>query len=214
MEGVFIRYQEFFSSLRSYSDTFPFYETISITVCCSVSTVKRTLADLESLVLLEKIIRPGYPSMYTLNDYHEVVQNELGGRSKRAAKINELKKNDIKSNNIKTTSRSLDDISEGFIDKELKSKFATLPFDEIKFEILSDSTIVIKTEKQYRSILEYRLENWSPKKQKKTNGKTEIIPDWFEKNKEKNEADPVPNLNIDAERQKLLEELGVIDVQD
>jgi len=227
-------------SLRSYNVTFPSHETISTAVCCSVSTVKRILVDLESLGLLEIKSRPGYTSIYTLNDYHEVVQNELGqnrvaqnelggrskraeeiaqnelrGRSKRATKTNELKKNDIKSNNIKTTSRSLDINIDGYIDKELKSKYPDLPYDIIKYEMLKDESLVIKTDKQYKSMLKYRLANYQPFKMKsgtkQSHSKVEVIPEWFKNDKitEKQGS----SLLIDEERQKLLIELGIIELQ-
>ncbi|MEE6132024.1 helix-turn-helix domain-containing protein [Priestia sp. GS2] len=65
-------------SLKNCSSIFPSHETIAKAVCCSTSTVKRILKELQKLKLLEIKSRPGHTSIYMLNDYTEVVQNELG----------------------------------------------------------------------------------------------------------------------------------------
>lgn len=123
-------------------------------------------------------------------------------------KENYKKNNKKEKLNNNTTSRSPNINIEKFLDKNLRDEFSNLPFDEIKYLMLKDESLIIKTEMQYVSMLRYRLENWSSKKQKKTNAKPEIVPDWFEKNKGKKASAPAVKSNIDEERRKLLEELN------
>lgn len=71
------------------------------------------------------------------------------------------------------------------IDDELKEKYPAAPFNEIKQQLLADDTAKIDTDKQYKSLLEYRLKSWQPKQQqpqkkRSTSRKpirTEFIPD-------------------------------------
>jgi hypothetical protein len=81
------------------------------------------------------------------------------------------------------------------IDSKLKEKYADKPFDEIKMDMLNDvleGKAVVDTDKQYQSLLTYRLKNYKakqkqeskPRKQtsyrKKAPTRTEYTPDWYE----------------------------------
>lgn len=86
----------------------------------------------------------------------------------------------------KTSSSS--SASRNSIDNELKEKYPSAPFEEVKEQLLNDDTAVITTDKQYKSMLEYRLKNWKPStaatpkpKQpiQKKPIRTEYLPDWF-----------------------------------
>ena len=127
----------------------------------------------------------------------------------KGSSIKENKEKEINKKEITktTTSSCLDNISEGFIDKELKSKYPSLPFDVIKSEVLKDESLVIKTEAQYEAMLKYRLENWSPKKQK--NQRKEIVPDWLEGSQWKQEEEEFSAEELEQMREKLLIELGI-----
>lgn len=213
-------------SLRNYAITFPSHDTIAEAVCCSVSTVKRILVGLEDLGLLEIKKRPGYTSIYTLNDYYEVAQielcqnelgdssnraeqvahNELRGSSKQATKTKEFKKKELKKNDIKTTSSSLDKNSEGLIDKKLKEKYPSLPFDEIKNTMMSNESLIIKTKKQYEALLLYRLENFQLKR---NNGRVAPVPYWMnERGKKDTPKEKVVDPDMEKRRRKLIESLN------
>lgn len=108
------------------------------------------------------------------------------------------------------------DISEEVIDKELKSKYPSLPFDDIKNHMLEDESLIIKTEKQYRSMLDYRLKNYKPKKLKNFNpkkrnvGREAIVPSWFNKNYEqsKEKLSDQEKSVIEERRRKLRESIN------
>lgn len=94
------------------------------------------------------------------------------------------------------------------IDQKLKEKYPDAPFEEIKAELLNDESAVINTDKQYHSLLEYRLENWKPKPSRK--GKvnvtkkpvrTELLPDWFD-NENGNKKNQHQQQDQDQEQKK------------
>jgi hypothetical protein len=81
------------------------------------------------------------------------------------------------------------------IDSKLKAKYEDKPFDEIKMAMLDDvleGKAVIDTDKQYQSLLTYRLKNYKAKKPEAAPRKqtaprtrkatrTELLPDWYDK---------------------------------
>lgn len=130
------------------------------------------------------------------------------------------------------------------IDNMLREKYNHIPqeeFEEIKFEVLTDERAIIKTIKQYQGLFEYRLKEWKPKNKKENNsvkqaknkyrskkqGRSEIIPEWFEKYKSESEErekkakkmlDEAFNLEVkedsidfEEERRKILMKLGIIE---
>ena len=130
------------------------------------------------------------------------------------------------------------------IDNMLREKYNHIPqeeFEKIKFEILTDERAIIKTIKQYRGLFEYRLKEWKPKNKKDNNsvkqaknkyrskkqGRSEIIPEWFEKYKSESEErekkakkmldkafsmeDKKNSIDFEEERRKVLIKLGIIE---
>lgn len=89
------------------------------------------------------------------------------------------------------------------IEEELRKKYPNANFEEIKKQILSDETLIIKTEKQYRSILEYRLSNYKPTKKKYK--REEVVPEWFKKD---SVPDEFEEEFIKEERERLKIELN------
>ncbi len=71
------------------------------------------------------------------------------------------------------------------IDNELLEKYPNIPFDQIKDQMLNDETLTVDTDKQYKSMLEYRLKNWKPVT-KKRNAiiRKEMVPEWLNKDLE------------------------------
>lgn len=179
-------------SLKNCSSVFPSHETIAKAVCCSVSTVKRILQGLQELNLLKIKSRPGQTSIYILNDYHEVVQNnlgqnelaqhELGGQLKLNQEVGQNRLLKLKDKNKITKNK----ISREIIDNELKVLYPNI-FNQVREAILNDSTLTINTDKQYRSTLLYRLKNFKqPRKEQLKQMKVirkEVIPEWFEEHK-------------------------------
>lgn len=115
--------------------------------------------------------------------------------------LSELDLNDI---NISSSS-----YSKNSIDNELKEKYPNAPFEQVKEELTNDETATINTDKQYKSMLEYRLKNWKPKKPnapKQSKGKkpirTEVLPDWFDADSEQLEKE-LPSVDQVAKKQEL-----------
>ncbi|MFB5198602.1 helix-turn-helix domain-containing protein [Neobacillus sp. KR4-4] len=178
-------------SLRNCSMIFPSHETIAVATCSSPSTVKRTLKELEKLGLLEVRPRPGFTSVYVLNDYREVVQNELDhiklvqNEPTAQVKMNcEVVQNEpLKLKNKNKTIKNKNSSRE-LIENQLKDKYTKAPFEEVKEQVLNDDTLIIETDNQYKSILEYRLKNWKRTKVKNKPVRKELLPSWFNNNEE------------------------------
>ncbi|NEW03273.1 hypothetical protein GYH73_021210 [Bacillus megaterium] len=216
-------------SLKNCSSVFPSHETIAKAVCCSISTVKRILKELQKLKLLEIKSRPGHTSIYILNDYNEIVQNdlgqnklaqdELGGQPNSNYEVaqNELLK--LKDKNKITKNKISSSDTQEIIDRELSKKYPNRPFEKIKNEILNDDTLTITTEKQYASIMEYRLKNWKAHNKhwsakSKLIIRKELVPDWLnrrEKNKDKKTK--VDNKEFEFEKLKLEAELKELSIE-
>ncbi|WDM33698.1 helix-turn-helix domain-containing protein [Priestia megaterium] len=217
-------------SLKNCSSIFPSHETIAKAVCCSVSTVKRILKELQLLKLLEIKSRPGHTSIYILNDYNEAVQNDLGQNKLAQDELggqpnlnyvvaqNELLK--LKDKNKITKNKISSSDTRKIIDKELSEKYPDRPFEEIKNDILNDDTLIIRTPAQYKSVLKYRLSNWKPSKKNsyiknKPIIRKEIVPDWLHIERENqpkeikmsNEDFEIEKLKIEAELKELSFEL-------
>ena len=105
-----------------------------------------------------------------------------------------------KNKEIKTKNNSSSSQIREFINSSLKEKYPDKPFEEIREELLNDPTAIINTDKQYQSMLDYRLTNWSPKQpkqpNKKNNGRKEIIPEHMK------EDFKAPKEDIDQEEKK------------
>ena len=99
------------------------------------------------------------------------------------------------------------------IENELKEKYSNVPFEEVKEELLKDETATINTDKQYKSMLEYRLKNWKPKKNKGENNnrvgkakkivKTEMLPEWFDEDENKQLTSHEQEQTKDPEEQEI-----------
>lgn len=136
--------------------------------------------------------------------------------SKQSA-TKETKKKEVSSN---ISSSSIDSkIAE--IDSELKGKFPQLPFAEIKDALLSDESVVINTERQYKALLTYRLSNYKPKvakpqiKRTIKTGRTEQLPEWWADRKANREtaAEEKSSEEIEAfeeYRQQVLKKLAAL----
>jgi len=117
-------------------------------------------------------------------------------------------------NNIDLTNNKSSSSSRDSIDSELKLKYPNAPFDEVKESLLNDSTAVINTDKQYKSMLEYRLKNWAPKPPKQQTKRkkpirTEKLPDWYNEDEEQTntEEQPLTKAEIDEMLKKLRSDL-------
>ncbi|EGI2115070.1 replication protein [Listeria monocytogenes] len=114
--------------------------------------------------------------------------------------------------NKKISSSPLD-----FIDDKLREKYNNVPFDEVKNEMLND-TVVVDTDKQYKSLLEYRLKHWKPKQTKRKrvvrNVREEMVPKWLQTNDENAIAkDLSVNNDFEAEKEKIKEELMQLEAE-
>lgn len=107
------------------------------------------------------------------------------------------------------------------IDQELQNEFPDIPLEEVKEDMEKNHSYLTDTDNRYRGSLKKMItdriqreamESNKPKRQhqpkKKNNQREEKVPEWFGKQKKK-EAAPAINSNIDEERRKLLEELGI-----
>lgn len=122
------------------------------------------------------------------SDYPEVDYPEVDNPS--------YTNNDFKDIDLKdiSSSSSYNTDNRNSIDNELKTQYPNVPFDDVKTELLNDTTAIIDTDKQYRSMLDYRLKTWKPKQPKqpkprkghatgrKTPNRTEKLPEWFNEN--------------------------------
>ncbi|MBY0062590.1 helix-turn-helix domain-containing protein [Priestia aryabhattai] len=218
-------------SLKNCSSIFPSHETIAKAACCSTSTVKRILKELQKLKLLEIKNRPGHTSIYILNDYNEVVQNALGHNKLAQDELgsqpnlnyevaqNELLK--LKDKNIITKNKISSD-TRAIIDKKLSEKHPDRPFEEIKNEVLNDDRLIITTNKQYESVLKYRLKNWKAHKKRsyakrKHIIKKEIVPEWLHKRQEIQKSKSIEGTmnekEIELEKLKLKAELNKLSIE-
>lgn len=111
---------------------------------------------------------------------------------------------------VNTISSSSNDKREK-IDEALKTEYSNIPFEEVRNELLFDQTAVIKTDKQYRAMLKYRLANYKPKTVTRTKaknaGRTEIVPEWFDKRNEK-KIEEAKTINFEEEHRKILDKLN------
>lgn len=206
-------------SLNNCSSIFPSHETIAKAVCCSISTVKRILQELVHLNLLEIKSRPGHTSIYILNDYNDIAQNNLGQNklaySELGAQSNlnqELVQNEplkLKDKNkiIKNKNSSREEIN-----FKLKKRYPNI-FEEVLKLVLEDESLVINTDNQYYSVLLYRLENY---KQKKKNNlitkkyvRREIVPDWLQDDFIDNESNISEEEVIKMREQLMSQGIGV-----
>ncbi|QJX76982.1 helix-turn-helix domain-containing protein [Priestia megaterium] len=215
-------------SLKNCSSIFPSHQTIAKAVCCSVSTVKRVLKELQGLKLLEIKSRPGHTSIYILNDYNQVVQNDLGQSKSAQDELegqleliyevvqNEPLKLKEKTKIIKSKISSSD--NREIIDRELNKKYYDTPFEKIKNNLLNDETLIIKTSAQYKSLLEYRLMNWKACKKNscvknKQIIRKEMVPNWLHKRHENQSKDiKMSEREFEIEKLKLEAELKELSV--
>jgi hypothetical protein len=214
-------------SLKNCSSIFPSLKTIAVATCTSISTIQRTLEELEKLGLLEIHPRPGYTSIYILNDYYQVIQNKVGqneqgpkepdstgqndqGQNEQGTQVkmttppgqNDLLKLKDKNKTIKNKISSRESI-----DNLLKESFPNAPFEQVKEQMINDETLTIHTDKQYKSMLEYRLKNWKPvtKKNKKF-VRTESVPEWMDKNDQEEVIEPKYSPEEIEKKKSLIEE--------
>ncbi|MEH6982963.1 hypothetical protein [Priestia megaterium] len=168
--------------------------------------------DLGSTSNQEAIIQkvtPSYDQMESLG-----VLKGNGKPVQKGSSIKEKNKKEKTKNKISSNNREI-------IDKELSEKYPDRPFEEIKKEILNDDTLIITTDKQYSSLMNYRLKNWKPLKKRsyvknKSIIRKELVPDWLHK-REKNEDEKtkmndqqfeLEKLKLEAELKELALELN------
>jgi hypothetical protein len=181
-------------SYANASKIFPSMDAIAVAICGSKRTAMRTIQELESLKLIEVIRTKGLSNQYILNDYFEVILatsdrkslvTESHGGSDRESRVPVTESHPkTKTIKIKTKNKiSSSSDSKNSIDSKLKEKYPIVPFTEVKAQMLSDETLTIKTDKQYKSMLEYRLKNWKPAKAPRKQSKSirkEIVPDHMD----------------------------------
>lgn len=122
----------------------------------------------------------------TLDETHNIAFN------------NAFNKDLNKVSNIPLTKNNTD-----FVDRRLFKKYPDAPFTEIRQQILSSSNLTINNINQYKGMLEYRLRIWKP-----NHVRTELTPEWFNSREKANEQPIVNKDDVEAERIKLLAELG------
>lgn len=216
-------------SFANCSKIFPSMDSIAEAICGSKRTAMRTVQELESMGLIEVERKQGLSNQYTLNDYFEVMvatsdRESLVTESHQTSDRESLppvteshhktKRLKIKTKN--KTSSSSD--SRNSIDSELKQKYPSVPFDEVKEELLNDDTATINTGKQYKSMLEYRLKNWKPKQPNKRKGKakvtrTEMLPDWFKEDEDQSVTEQPKKLSqeeIEQSKKQIEEKLKLL----
>jgi len=169
--------------------------------------------DLESTSNQEAVIQkvtPSYDQMESLG--------VLKGNGKPVQKGSSIKEKNKKE---KTKNKISSSNNREIIDKELSEKYPDRPFEEIKKEIFNDDTLIITTDKQYSSVMNYRLKNWKPLKKRsyvknKSIIRKELVPDWLHK-REKNEDEKtkmddkqfeLEKLKLEAELKELALELN------
>jgi len=122
-----------------------------------------------------------------------------------------------KETNEKLINKNISSSPRDFIDDKLREKYNNVPFDEVKNEMLND-TVIVDTDKQYKSLLEYRLKNWKPKQTKRRrvvrNVREEMVPKWLQTNDENAVAkDLSVNNDFEAEKEKIKEELMQLEAE-
>jgi len=100
-------------------------------------------------------------------------------------------------------------------DTLLKGIFTELPYDEIKAQLLEDADkgeVVLKTAKQYKALLQYRLDDYirtkqvyKAKIQTKQPIRKELLPEWFDDESEPNTGVKQANEISDEEKAELEE---------
>lgn len=108
-----------------------------------------------------------------------------------------------------STTTSSDNLDE--IDNELKAMFPDKPFERVKQDVLLDAdngALIIETPEQYRGMLKYRLEHFKEKTPRKGKPiRTEILPDWFEEEKQKRQNIPKEEAKSLDEQRKEIDEI-------
>lgn len=200
-------------SYANASKIFPSMEAIATAICSTKKTAITIIQQLEELGLIEVIRTKGLSNQYILNDYFEVAETtgekftpvkNLHQTSEKITPVpvknlhSKTKTIKLKTKNKISSSRD----SRISIDSKLKEKYPHAPFDEIKEEVLNDDSLITETDKQYKGTLEFRLKNWKPKThrpKKKNPVRKEILPEWFDDNKETEQSKQQP---MDLEQKK------------
>ncbi|MGG0309553.1 replication protein [Priestia megaterium] len=122
-----------------------------------------------------------------------------------------------KETNEKLINKKISSSSRDFIDERLREKYNNVPFDEVKSELLND-TVIVDTDKQYNSLLEYRLKHWKPKQIKRKrvvrNAREKMVPKWLQTNDENGVAKDLPvNNDFEAEKEKIKKELMQLEAE-
>lgn len=161
------------------------------------------------------------------NTSGSTIENEkLNVNSSESPAIKETKNKEISNKEINTKNTTTSSSSSHSelkrtteakekIDLELREKFNGLPFDQIKEDLINDESVVTRTAKQYRAMLEYRLKNYKPKSSGSNNfkqqGRTEVLPDWWDK---ENVKTPEPTQeeieDLEVRKRQVLEKLGLL----
>ncbi len=182
--------------LCSYSNAkriFPSMKQIGEACCISERNAIRIIKELAEMMFIEVYPNSGKPNNYILNDYFEIVEKYHPRQIVTPDKLSPLTNCQTKSksksknkNKITTTTKNQFDS----IDLLLKKIFPEAPLDRIKNKLIEDAKIgkvKIDSEKQYRKMLELRLNDYMEAQSHKTVKfrpkqpvRTENIPEWFD----------------------------------
>lgn len=216
----------FLYSYANASKIFPSIDKIAQAVCCKRRTAITVIQELEEIGLIEVIRTPGKANQYILNDYFEVSASLLSEED-TSAKIAPVQKlhdtsakiapvpvqnlhTKTKTKKLKTKNKISSSVRDS-IDSKLREKYSNAPFDDIKNEMLNDS-VTVDTDKQYKSLLEYRLKHWKPKQGKKQSvTRKEIVPKWLNDKDEVANGSKTLSNDFEAEKEKIKAELLQLD---
>lgn len=202
-------------SFANCSKIFPSISSIATAVCCTTRTAMKLIQELEDLGLIRVQRTQGKSNVYILCDYHEVASEKISpvkNVPETSEKISPEPVKNIHSKNTNLKSITKNKISSReCIDNELKALYPDT-FEQVKEEILKDSTLIINTDKQYRSMLLYRLKNSKgmvkEKPKQRRAARSEVLPTWFEEYQREQqryevEQQPVKPIDIEELRREI-----------
>ncbi|PFE33655.1 hypothetical protein CN270_12015 [Priestia megaterium] len=214
-------------SYANASKIFPSMDAIAKAICSTRRTAMTIIQQLEEMGFIEVKRTPGKSNHYILNDYFEVIESrsltEVTGEKNSPVKNfhHTSEKNSpvpvknfhpkTKTKKLKTKNKISSSSNRDLIDNNLREKYTDVPFDDIKNEMLSDA-VTVETDKQYKSLLEYRLKHWKPKHSKKKRiTRKENIPEWLNNENKVGINSISTSDDFEIEKAKLKDELLKLD---
>lgn len=165
----------YLTSFVNCEKVFPSIDTIAGATCQSERNAMRVIKELEELGAIRVERSKGKANVYTLVSYEELTNcqqpvTECHTISSSLVNIN---------NNINTTNKLTNEL----VINELIEQYPDVPVQEIASELESDSSVDIRTVKQFKGLLTYRVKNYKPSNvkpfaRKKT--RVEVIPEHME----------------------------------